>query len=370
LFFDTNNFEKALSTIRSIGTALPANKHRQEDIRTFMQMVYAPEAAQSRKLKFLYQHSGIDARYSVIPDYTKPAGEWVFYPNGENLEPFPSVEKRMEWFNKFAPALSVAAIRDCLGDIMPASDITHLITVSCTGMSAPGLDLQVMELLGLAPNIYRSSVNFMGCYAAIHALKIADAICRSEKNARVMLVCTELCTLHFQRETTLDNISSSLLFGDGSAAVLVTSEDGEGLKIESFYSEVIAKGKSDMAWEISSSGFLMTLSGYIPELIASDFEPLVMRALSKADVKKESIAKWCIHPGGKRILETIQKSLALHGDDLSSSYEVLREFGNMSSPTILFVLQKIMRSSIAPGEKIFGAAFGPGLTMETFVASC
>ena len=336
----------------------------------FMQLVYALDANENRKLKFLYRQSGIDYRYSILSDYSSEIKDWKFYPQTENIEPFPSLEQRMQWFGKFAPSISVAAIRDCLSGVMSTKEITHLITVSCTGMSAPGLDLQVMDLLDLPKNIYRSSVNFMGCYAAIHALKIADAICEKEKNARVMIVCTELCTLHFQRETTMDSIASSLLFGDGSAAVLVTHDDHEkkGLKLEHFYSEVITKGKKDMAWELSSTGFQMTLSGYVPELIEEDFNPLMTRSLEKAGIKKENISHWCIHPGGKRILDAIHKSLELTNGELDHGYNVLRDYGNMSSATILFVLKRIM-TSLKQDEKIFAAAFGPGLTMETFTAS-
>jgi predicted naringenin-chalcone synthase len=229
--------------------------------------------------------------------------------------------------------------------------------------------------MDLPKNTYRTSVNFMGCYAAIHALKLADAICKTEPAAKVMIVCTELCTLHFQREATQDNIASSLLFGDGSAAALVTSDDEEwaGLQLNHFYSEVVAKGRRDMAWELSSTGFLMTLSGYIPELLQEDFEPLVERALKKAGKNRQSIAHWCVHPGGKRILEAIHKSLQLHNGELAASYEVLKQYGNMSSPTILFVLKNILQSlhgAAADGSRqVFGAAFGPGLTMETFLAS-
>lgn len=239
-----------------------------------MQLVYAADEAEKRKLRFLYQHSGIEQRYSVIADYSKRADEWKFYPQTENLEPFPSLEERMIVYSKQSPVLSVDAIRNCLNHQHDPKKITHLITVSCTGMSAPGLDLQVMGLMDLEKNIFRTSVNFMGCYAAIHAMKIADAICRSDEHAQVLIVCTELCTIHFQREATPDNIMSSLLFGDGSAAVLICSDqyNGEGLHVDSFYSEVIPKGKRDMAWELSSSGFLMTLSGYIPDLIEEDFE--------------------------------------------------------------------------------------------------
>ncbi|MEP7279479.1 MAG: type III polyketide synthase [Bacteroidota bacterium] len=361
-----------MSKIISIGTALPAHKHRQDDIMHFMQRIYAMNEADNRKLRFLYQHSGIDTRYSVVPDYNKSIAEWKFYPHSENLEPFPSLELRMIWYNKFAPALSVDAIRNCLDGQIPARDITHLITVSCTGMSAPGLDLQVMELMDLPKNIYRSSVNFMGCYAAIHAMKMADAICKHETGARVMIVCTELCTLHFQKGSTIDNIASSLLFADGAAAILITHDSfsKHGLHIDHFYSEVITKGRKDMAWELSSTGFLMTLSGYVPDLIEEDFEALVGRALQHAKKTKTAITDWCIHPGGKRIVDVIAKTLELPQAALAPSYDVMRNYGNMSSPTILFVLKKIMQQyESRSGAEIFGAAFGPGLSMETFLLS-
>jgi len=366
-----------LSKIISIGTALPAHRHRQKDILQFMQNIYAFNDADRRKLRFLYQQSQIEARYSVIPDYSRSLPEWKFYSQEENLEPFPSLEKRMWWYRFYAAPLSVSAIQDSLGEKIKKEEITHLITVSCTGMSAPGLDLDVIELMGLPLNTWRSSINFMGCYAAIHALKIADTICRVEKDAKVALVCTELCTLHFQREATTDNIASSLLFGDGSAAAIIAHDDSgqPGLHLDNFYAEVIPKAKKDMAWELSSSGFLMTLSGYIPDLIEQDFEQLTARALAKAGQSKESITKWCIHPGGKKILESIHKTLLFKNGELNDCYEILKEYGNMSSATILFVLKKILHGiTHTPGqenkEHIFGAAFGPGLTMETFVASC
>jgi predicted naringenin-chalcone synthase len=272
-------------------------------------------------------------------------------------------------FNKQAPLLSVDAIRDCLNHIHDPKKITHLITVSCTGMSAPGLDLQIVELMDLEKNKFRTSVNFMGCYAAIHALKIADAICKAEQQAQVLIVCTELCTLHFQRESTLDNITSSLLFGDGSAAVLISGDDNEyeGLHLDRFYSEIIPKGKRDMAWELSSNGFVMTLSGYIPDLIEEDFEKIVARALEKEALSKDEISHWCIHPGGKRVLEAINKSLGLADGQLFNSYKVLSDFGNLSSATVLYVLKEMLHDKKGI-KKLFGAAFGPGLTVETFTA--
>jgi predicted naringenin-chalcone synthase len=334
-----------------------------------MQQVYAMNETENRKLRFLYHQSGIETRYSVIPDYSRELTDWKFYPHSENLEPFPGLEQRMTWYQKYAAPLSVDAVRDCLTGVLHENEITHLITVSCTGMSAPGLDLQVMELLDLPKNIYRTSVNFMGCYAAIHALKIADSICKNEPHARVLVICTELCTLHFQRDPTPDSITSSLLFSDGAAAALITADNNrhKGLHFENFYSEVISKGKRDMSWELSSSGFLMTLSGYIPDLIEEDFAPLVERALTYSGCKKENISQWCIHPGGKRILDAVNKSLSFTANELNCCYDVLREYGNMSSPTVLFILKKLLHNR--KGGNIFCAAFGPGLTMETFVAS-
>jgi len=359
-----------LSKIISIGTAVPEFRHEQGVIFDFMRTIYAVNEEEKRKLRFLYRQSGIQTRYSVVPDFSLPAGQWEFFPPTENLEPFPSLEKRMQVFHREAAPLCMKAIRKCR-ESHPDTAITHLITVSCTGMSAPGLDLELLELLDLPATTWRSSVNFMGCYAAIHAMKLADAICRSDKTANVLMVCVECCTLHFQKDYTVDNITSSLLFSDGAAAMLITGNDTEeGLQMDSFYSMVSFKGKQDMAWEMSSTGFQMTLSSYVPSIIEENFDELADAALAKAGLAKNDITHWCIHPGGRKILESVHQSLGFTNGQLSHSYEVLRDFGNMSSPTILFVLDKIRRSlNKAAPVHIFGAAFGPGLTMETFIVS-
>lgn len=359
-----------MSKILSIGTAAPAHKHKQEEILDFMQRVFALNENDQRKLKFLYRQSGIDTRYSIIPDYSLPATSWQFYSPSENLEPFPKLEARMQWYQQHAAQLSLKAIADCIENFS-GNPISHLITVSCTGMSAPGLDLELLELLRLPVTTFHTSVNFMGCYAAIHALKMADAFCKADKKTNVLIVCTELCTLHFQKEKTIDNMTSSMLFSDGAAAILVTgNEDQEGLTIDHFYSTVAVKGKKDMVWELSSKGFLMTLSGYIADLIGEDFNSLVMNALNTADLEKEDITHWCIHPGGKKILEAVHKSLDFTNGQLEPCYEILKQYGNMSSPTVLFVLKKLMETvRLNETDKIFGAAFGPGLSMETFILS-
>lgn len=359
-----------MSKIVSIGTAVPQYRHEQQKIFEFMSRVYAINETEKRKLRFIYKHSGIETRYSVLPDYSLPAGQWQFFPASENLEPFPSLEKRMKCYREHAAPLCLKAIEDCLKK-QRAENITHLITVSCTGMSAPGLDLELMELLNLPVTTWRTSVNFMGCYAAIHALKLADAICKSDARASVLIVCVELCTLHFQNDYAPDNISSSILFGDGAAAILVTgNNESEGMSIDHFHSSVSFKGKQEMVWEMSSTGFILTLSGYVPELIEKDFTSFVNAALQNTPLKKEDITHWCIHPGGKKILEAVHKSLEFTNGHLEHCYSVLNDYGNMSSPTVLFVLKRIQEAlDKNQRNNIFGAAFGPGLTIETFILS-
>lgn len=334
----------------------------------YMQNAYGLDDTEKRKLSFLYKHSGIQNRYSVVDDFSKTNAETFISCNSK--EEFPSLERRMEVFGQHALPLSVQAIEQCIKGIIEPSAITHLITVSCTGMSAPGLDLQIVEAMELPSHTFRTSVNFMGCYAAIHALKLAKMICDSTPGSNVVIVATELCTLHFQKEYTPDNAASTLLFGDGCAAALISNKlQGEGaVSLNKFFSQVAFKGKSDMAWELSSKGFLMTLSSYVPRLIEEDIAGLVKSALENSALKIHDITHWCIHPGGRKILDIIQKQLNLSEDDLCFSREVLSRYGNMSSSTILFVLKKLIDAVKKP-TTIFGVAFGPGLTMETFIAS-
>lgn len=238
-------------------------------------------------------------------------------------------------------------------------------------MSAPGLDLQLMDELDMQPTLFRTSVNFMGCYAAIHALKLGKMICDSSPEANVVIVATECCTLHFQKEFTPDQAASSLLFADGSAALLLSNciAKEKSLQLKGFYSHVVQKGKADMAWQLSSKGFLMTLSGYIPQLIQEDIESLVEKALRQNKIRKEDITHWCIHPGGKRILDVIQKQLDLPDTALQPSRKILKQYGNMSSPTVLFVLKEMMDNLNGAPSHLLGMAFGPGLTLETFYAT-
>lgn len=353
--------------ITAIGTANPTNCHQQNDIMRFMLDANNPDEKNRKLLPILYHRSGIDTRYSIFPDFSQTRGQWDFF--GDN-NTTPSLENRMVFYNQEAVKLSVSAIEDCLNTAKTAiniQEITHLITVTCTGLSAPGLDIQLVQALNLSPNIVRTSVNFMGCYAALHALKIADAFCRADTSAKVLVVCTELCTLHFQKSNDVDAILSSTLFADGSAACLINGDnDAKGLEIKQFYSQIALSGQADMAWQLSSTGFLMTLSSHVPKLIKQEIKNLLENSLQKLGLTTENITDWAIHPGGKNILEAVATSLELGSEALNESYEILKNYGNMSSPTILFVLKKMMENTAKTGN-IFAIAFGPGITMESLI---
>ncbi|XZF16320.1 type III polyketide synthase [Chitinophagaceae bacterium MMS25-I14] len=361
-----------MAKIISIGTALPAHRHRQEDILRFMERAYGIDERERRILGYLYRHSGIDTRYSVIPDYTSAVEDHIFFPATADLEPFPSLEKRMEIFRSEAPVLSVRAAEQCLENVLDKKELTHLITVSCTGLSAPGLEMMVMEMMQLSPSVNRSAINFMGCYAAVHALKQAADIVTANPGAKVLIICTELCTLHFQKTYSEETVTAPLLFADGSAAVLVTGNDfpANGLVLESFYAEIMWNAKEAMSWNPGSFGFNMTLSGEVPELIQRDFKPLYKKAAERAGCTEDEVRYWCIHPGGVRILQAVCDALSLADNSLDASFKVLREYGNMSSATLLFVLKEMMSAMRQDkGAKIFAAAFGPGLAMESMIMS-
>lgn len=361
-----------MSYITALGTANPSNRIKQSMIAEFMLRAMKLCNGDSRKLKTIFRSSGIEYRHSVLDDYGK-ARDFTFYANSEDLEPFPGTEKRLQVFRQCALTISVAACRDMLRDY-PAFDvskITHIIAVCCTGMYAPGLDVELVTALKLPSTVQRTAINFMGCQAAFNALKIADALCQSKPCSKVLVVCTELCSLHFQRAPTDDNLVANALFADGSAALLVegTTNGGLALKIEDFHSELALEGLSEMAWTIGDLGFEMRLSSYVPELISKGISGLIDGLLEKTSISLSQIQHFAIHPGGKKILEVIEQGLNIGREKLEPSYHILKNYGNMSSPTVLFVLKEIVRKlgSRHDGERILSVAFGPGLTLESAV---
>lgn len=363
------------SYLCAIGTANPPHVLAQQQIADFMAQALQLDSRATRKLKALYRVSGIDTRHTVLEDYTRSNGEFQFYPNTPGLEPFPTVGPRMDVFKKEALPLSVAAARECLQQLpnFDYGSITHLITVSCTGMYAPGLDIELIAELGLSPQVQRTCVYFMGCYATFNALKVADAICRSSPDARVLVVCTELCTLHFQKHLEPDHLVSNALFADGSAAALVCGAPLPGLhlQMDAFHCDLAPSGKQEMAWHIHDFGFEMTLSSYVPALIKEGIGQLTEALLQKLHLKQAEIDLFAIHPGGRKILEVIEQALQLPPDSNRYAYQVLRQYGNMSSATVLFVLKALWQDLQPPqqGAKVLSFAFGPGLTLESMLLS-
>jgi predicted naringenin-chalcone synthase len=359
-----------MSSIISIATSVPEYGTKQSSILGFMHDAYDNETA-SRKLNVLFNHSGINTRYSSIPDFDKTNSEHVFFNDEYGV---PTVESRLNVFKEKAIPLAIEAIKNSFKKINSSIsdfEITHLITVSCTGLYAPGMGAELIEQLNLPSDIFHTSVNFLGCNAAFHALKIADLISKNDDDAKVLIVCVELCTLHFQAKNNHDNLLSNTIFGDGAAAVLLTSDrhakncNPNSLKINGFYSLLLPKGKDLMGWNITPINFEMILDAKIPDFIGNEINNIISKAAQKFSIDPREINKWAVHPGGKKILDTIKKELKLNDNDLIYSYKILEEYGNMSSPTILFVLNELFEAKHKNDETIFSIGFGPGLSIET-----
>jgi predicted naringenin-chalcone synthase/4-hydroxybenzoate polyprenyltransferase len=355
-----------LSYISAIETAVPEHSYSQEALTAFYTQS-TDDITHKRKIRIVAGKTGIEKRYSVIGDFEKEPEDYTFFNKTASLLPEPSLTQRMQLYQEHASSLSRKAIEKIKDFDTLKNTLTHLITVTCTGLFAPGLDVELMRELKLNPAIQRSSVNFMGCNAAIIALKNADAICKSQPGSRVLIVCTELCTIHFQKQYNDDYLLSNLLFGDGAAAVLVTSEPGgtylHEVKIDSFNSMILHNGYSDMAWRLSETGFIMNLTSYVPDLIRKNIKPM----LNAIGLNPEDYKHWAVHPGGKRIIDDFALALELDKCFLAPTYNVLKNYGNMSSPTVLFVLKEVLEKAKAEnrGNRIFAAAFGPGLSIET-----
>lgn len=334
-----------------------------------MEQVMQLNYKDSRKLKTIFRASGIEKRYSVLEDYGK-SSDFSFYSNTENFEPFPSTEMRLEAYRSYALPLCVKAIENCCSP-SSYSRITHLITVSCTGMYAPGLDIDLVKALGLRHDVQRTCINFMGCYAAFNAIKIANSLCLSDPGSVVLIVCVELCTLHFQKEASEDNLLANALFADGAAALLVesTPKPGWNLSPEIFHNALAFNDKEHMAWHIGNQGFEMLLSSYVPDVIRTGIRALSETLLNRIGKTISDIEYFAIHPGGKKILEVIEHELGITKEQNEPAYMTLRHYGNMSSVTIVFVLHHILQhlTPESHAKKLLSFAFGPGLTLESMV---
>jgi len=298
--------------------------------------------------------SGIARRWSVLPVTAgggSPVERGGFYADG-----MPGTAERMALYAKAAPDLALAAIAR-LPDI---AGVTHLVVASCTGFVAPGIDQIIAARLGLSPGVERTFIGFMGCYAAVTALKTARHIVRSEPDARVLVVTVELSTLHLQADLAIEPLLAMLQFGDGAAAALVTA-DGPGLALGSPFAATLDGSDDLIRWNIGDTGFAMHLSGEVPGRIAAALAVPETRAALTGGVEAHAIDAWAVHAGGRSILDAVESALDLAPDALAASRAVLSDYGNMSSATLMFVLARLFADQPRSGVAL---AFGPGLAAE------
>ncbi|WP_087129872.1 type III polyketide synthase [Microbacterium esteraromaticum] len=369
--------------LRSLQTIVPDIVLEQNAVRD----VFAAQPELSRLARRLvtasFDGSGIETRHSVLTelDPSQEASSTLFYDRESGSLLSPGTKTRNDIYIREADQLYIAAARRAL-DADPdlvASDVTHIVTVSCTGFHAPGPDYAIVRALGLSDSVERYHLGFMGCYASMPALRAAAQFCRADPQAVVLVVSVELCTLHLRSSDDPDQIIAASLFSDGAAAGVVTARElptpVPAFSLDRFHTAIAPEGERDMAWTIGDSGFEMVLSTAVPKIIGENIEAALGPLWAEDDAPSaafdegrigDAVQHWAIHPGGRSILDHVQDRLHLSDAQLQPAREVLRTCGNMSSATVLFVLKHILEESDArAGERVTAMAFGPGLTAES-----
>jgi predicted naringenin-chalcone synthase len=373
----------AAISLRGLSTVVPSTVLIQEEVRDVFAAQPGLNRLAQRIVATSFNVSGIERRYTVLEELTYEAreGEPVFFDQATGELLLPGTKARNEIYAEEATPLYVEAGRAAIAATpgIEASDVTHVITVSCTGFYAPGPDFMVVRELGLGAAVQRYHLGFMGCYASMPALRQAAQFCAADPEAVVLVISVELCTLHLRSSNDPDTIVASSLFADGAGAGIVTArplEPGErAFALDRFETRVTPVGEGDMAWKIGDHGFEMVLSNAVPSIIddhiTGALEPLFAPEADLAealatDAASDAVAHWAIHPGGRSILDKVESRLALSEAQLVPARETLRDFGNMSSATVLFVLRNILLSdAAADGDRVAAMAFGPGLTVES-----
>ncbi|MDG4854959.1 MAG: type III polyketide synthase [Mesorhizobium sp.] len=344
--------------INRIATAVPQHEVHQFYLRYAASMLCSDRRKLFERMAGL---AGIDHRFSCFAPALDPEGPSVDLGGIFKRGAFPGTAARMAMFAEAAPALAQKGV-DGLHLGNEASRITHLIVTTCTGFSAPGIDLDLVQRCGLADGVERTMIGFMGCYAAVNGLKLARHIVRSDPGARVLLVNIEICTLHIRETTELEKLLCFCLWGDGCAASIVTAEP-PGIELDSFRCAVANEQRELMTWDIRDQGFDMVLSGKVPAAVQEALRS--NRDAILGGRAPEAIDLWAVHPGGRSILDAVERAFELEPAALEPSREVLRQYGNMSSPTVMFVMEKMLKQ---PGGLLgCGMSFGPGLTAETML---
>jgi len=354
--------------IHRIDTLLPDFSFAQEEAMAKMQE-WARDERERRMVRAVYRNSGIERRHSVLRNYD---GEGAFFrrgPGGALQGPGTAARNRI--FAAESREMSVRLARTVLSNApgVAAADVTHVVTASCTGFYNPGPDYFIVRELGMSDATQRYHLGFMGCYAAFPALRMAAQFCAADPDAVVLVMCLELCSLHLQLTGSEDSLLANSLFADGAAAAIVSARPPapgtHAFRVGAFRSALVPAGELDMAWSIGDQGFEIALSSYVPKIIGGNIGELVGPALADEGLSLPEVDVWAVHPGGKAIVDQVQRVLGLSPEQVRASREVLRRCGNMSSATILFVLEEaLLRGAPTPEERVVAVAFGPGLTVE------
>ncbi len=357
--------------LSGLGTAVPPSVMQQTEAGESSPAYCAADARQARMLRILYGRSGVETRNSVLlrAEQGTLQERMPFYPAASGPEDRgPTTGQRMAVYEAEAPPLAEAAARQALEDSStPADAITHLVTVSCTGFFSPGLDTILTDTLGLPSTVHRTHVGFMGCHGALNGMRVAASQAVDE-GARVLLCAVELCSLHFAYGWDSEMMVANTLFADGAAAVVgIPTVNGEspGWSVQAQGTFLMPMSGDAMSWRIGDHGFRMTLSAEVPALIQAHLGAWLRGWLRCQGLSVDQVGSWAVHPGGPRILEAVEDALGLENGILDVSREVLRRHGNMSSPTVLFVLERLKRAGAA--LPCVALAFGPGLVVEAML---
>lgn len=353
------------ATILSLATAIPPYHYLQSEAADKFAQILGIDEAKSNYIRQLYQNSAIHKRHSVLNDFNMERGEWSFW--GPTFpQVIPGMQKRNEVYKKEAPKLAYEASKKAIdrwgGD--PHS-LTHIISISCTGIIAPGIEFTLMPLLDLNLSINRLGINFMGCFGAFKGLSVAHAFAKENPQNRILVVCTELCSLHLQTNLDSETLIANSLFADGSSAVIIGANpqpfENPLWEIANSHTMGLENSLDKMSWEAGDQGFLMRLSHTVPVYLGRSIKAFTDR-LIPSSLKTEE-CDWAIHPGGKSILQAIEKTMKLNPSQTEAAWKTLANYGNMSSATFLFVLEELSKQ-LNQQKWAVGLAFGPGLSME------
>lgn len=353
-----------MSSIQGIQAAWPEGQLSQQQAADDAAYLMQAHKKKARALAHLYAQSGVDSRRTVI---VNDDGAQRFYmPAHEDQLHGPTTSHRLNEYVQQAPILAAQSCTLALDSSgVAAGSVTHLVTVSCTGMVSPGVDHALIASLGLPETTQRTNVGFMGCHGAINGLRVADALARTSESNHVLLCCVELCSLHFQYQPERGGATANALFADGSAACVVSC-NGSGKRIAGFTSKVFPGTSNDMSWVIGDHGFKMGLSASVPATLGKSVRGWIDPWLREHGLSVADIAHWAIHPGGPRIVESVVDGLGISSSIGEQARElskgILREYGNMSSPTVMILLKSLFHLGLT--GPVVALAFGPGLAGE------